>query len=187
MKTLITFKVNDNKYFEILSENEGNEFSQFDEIIILYHKDNESFVVFKDFACEGIKGFYSILQKSIKGDLQLDPSLQEKGVGYHWNDECRLLNNATDSTEDLTSMYHLWSTTSEYSNETWLYNISDEIYIEVSPTYKWHNLDPIEGEIFIEFNQFMNNYAVHDIASLERNIAEKWLDDLRGFFPEILL
>lgn len=161
MKELLNVKISNNNFITVLSENKDNDLFMFDEITIKYINGKNSIILFKDFLCEGIRSFYNVLSKSLEGNLQLDKQLHEKGVGYFWNNYCNMLRVSTD-VEDVTSKYHLWSTTSQYSNETWMYNIGSNIYIEVSPTYKWFYDSDSNEDDYVTFGEFMDNYKIHD-------------------------
>jgi len=59
--------------------------------------------------------------------------------------------------------------------------------IEISPIYKW-NCDYPENESEYEtFDNFLNNYKPIDIVSIDRSVAERWLDfccDMIKIFKE---
>lgn len=170
--------ISNEQYIEILLNSDENEIYNFDVITIIFHQNCKTFVLFEDFICEGLKSLHNALEKALHGKLQLDDVLKEKGIGYTFNNICFDMDSALDEDlEDVTSKYSVWSTTSKYSYETWVYNIGEKIYFEISPTYKWFHIDPKESEEYVEFTQFINNYKVLSIFSIEMNVAKRWLEE----------
>ncbi len=139
-------------------------------------------ILYDDFTYEGILVLNKLLIKAINSELQIKDQLCEKGIGYTWNIICNSLANDKKSDDDRISIYHVWSTTSNIGKDTWLYNIGDKIYMEISDTYKWHFSDPESYPNYITFQEFIVNYKPINIIQLEREDVNKMVK----FCQEIL-
>lgn len=69
--------------------------------------------------------------------------------------------------------YNVWSTN---NLETWLYNKKGEIYIQVTPVYRWHYDAPKSNDKFSCYSQFVKEYKIIYKAKIERDNAIQWLN-----------
>ncbi len=168
----------DSRAIEISFQINDDFIGKFSQLTVKYCKE---IIIYDDFTYEGILVLYNLLIRAINSELQINNQLCEKGIGYIWNKICNSLANDKIS-DDIISIYHLWSTTSNIGKDTWLYNIGDKIYMEISDTYKWHFSIPESYADYITFEEFIVNYKPINIIQLERKDANK----LIRFCQEIL-
>ena len=105
--------------------------------------------------------------------LIIDHKYVEKGIGYEWNIiNNKIANDLCEKIDDTIVKYSIWSTTSKYCNETWMYNYNNKIYFEVSKNYRWNYDTPKGDDDFITFEQFKSSYKVYDIVELNYKSVE---------------
>lgn len=125
---------------------------KFDIIIIKFN----SYIIFEDYATEGIISLKNHLTRLLKNSLEVNSNLFDKSLGYFWNEYTNSIPDDGEINEDdITEKYSLWSTR-EFS--TWIYSYNRNNYIEISPNYKWHFIEPIETEKFITYEEFIKDY-----------------------------
>lgn len=173
---LCKLRISEQKSIEILSQNENGDIFLFDEIKIIYHKEEENQVLFDDFLCEGMRALQNVSQKALSGELEIQEKYFEKGIGYEWNKISNRIANDEFDIVDITSPYALWSTPSGFSNSTWIYCFNGEIYLEISPQYKWNYCEPEENELFMNFEDFKSSYQVYDRVKITREEMMLWND-----------
>ncbi len=169
MRNIIDFQINQKTIFRVVG---NDDFTSFSEVEIIYNMNNE-IILFKDFLIEGIKVLRTTLYKAIESRLQTFDLGERKSMGFLWNDYCSKLNTGNQGVDDLVTPFHLWSTNSTLGFDTWIYNISDKIFIEISPTYKWH-FDELPGSNYITYDQFISKYAPIDIFEIDKSTAKDW-------------
>ncbi|MGF7142441.1 hypothetical protein HNQ56_000859 [Anaerotaenia torta] len=178
MRALLKLNLAPGKDIEILTYNDSNTLYFFDEIEVIAHINQNNFILFKDFLCEGITAFRNMLLKAVDFELQIDPASIPHGLGYRWNIICYNIANIINADEeDTTSPYSLWHTTSEFLKSTWVYNIGKKIFIEISPDYKWIFLEPTPDDNYIEFNEFLNNYQVLEVIEVDSATVRQWVEE----------
>lgn len=123
---------------------------------------------------EGIKTFWTALNRAIESNLQISNLEEYKSIGFLWNKYCNELNTENQAINDLTLSYCLWSTNSTIGTDTWIYNIDSKIFIEVSQTYRWHFDDPV-GLNHITYDQFIAEYKPIDVLEIDNSTAKEWL------------
>ncbi len=70
--------------------------------------------------------------------------------------------------------YLLWE--SNTSNcATWLYAHNNRFFLEITPEYPWHFVDPTESETFYSYDEFIKNYKPLAIIEIHKNHLEEWL------------
>ena len=185
MLTLTKLDVTDNRIIEILSENEGGNISPFDEIKVIYHLGVEQFILFNDFICEGITALQNILEKALSGELEIDEKYFERGIGYEWNKISNAIADGDFDIIDTTIKYSLWSTSDEYSTSTWMYSFNGDVYIEISPQYKWNYCDPDEDERYMPFQDFQLNYRTYDRVKVVRDQLTAWKMEVKKISKKI--
>ena len=161
----------------------------FDIVSIEYIKEQIEYDLYvDDFATEAITSLKNQLKKALNFELHIQNEYINKGIGYYYNIYVnKLWTTDAQSLVDPSQNFSLWSTPTHIGIETFMYNIDDKIYIEISPIYKW-NCDYPENESEYEtFDNFLNNYKPIDIVSIDRSVAERWLDfccDMIKIFKE---
>ena len=173
MKILEKMILSNNRYLKIISENDGKQNNFFDEIIIYYYINRKKTILFKDFLGQGIRALVNVTSKVMDNKLIIDHKYVEKGIGYEWNIiNNKIANDLCEKIDDTIVKYSIWSTTSKYCNETWMYNYNNKIYFEVSKNYRWNYDTPKGDDDFITFEQFKSTYKVYDIVELNYKSVE---------------
>jgi len=165
---LLYLELLNDRRLEIISKSDGDEKFSFDEIWIVYYYKKNQMTVFDDFLYEGLKSLQILLQRALNDEIEITDENFVKGIGYEWNIISHKIANDELNTLDTTSTYELWSTTNEYANSVWLYNYKGDIYLEVSPQYKWNYSEP-EDEGYTVFENFIGGYKYYDRIKIDRN------------------
>ena len=181
-KTIIKFIIDNTKYLTLKMMGPVEEIYLFDDITIVYHDARKQYVLYtKDFVCEALRGFESVLKLAIKNQFVLHESIQ-KDIGYLWNEyleEKEEQHNFVEKSLEgiiywVGGKHHLFqSKFKEY--DTWLYNKDGEIYLEITPYYQWHFDEPQKNENFIPYEEFIKNYKPLVILKIDKGQAEEWL------------
>ncbi len=167
-----------------------------------------------DFIIDALMDLYNGLKRAVEHNLELDtsiiPNSEKHDIGYLWSIYChkhctddfdhkniensinkgltgenRLIFTGTGEERRWVGLrYHVWSS-NEGLCDTWLYNKNGSIFLEVTPSYKWHAIDPKEGEEFFSYSDFMKNYKPYVIAQLDQQNAEEWLKQINCLFDII--
>lgn len=176
----IKFKINDKEYIEVVLQCKLQDIYRFEEIEIIFNDKNKKYTLFeKDFIIEALSGFYDLLNKVLKNQLQMHNSIKQD-IGYLWNEYLQN-NNNHNSVKKINKEgrkywvgedYLLWSSLFDIS--TWLYNKNNLIYLEIAPVYKWHHSDPKEGEEFVAYDEWIKDYKPIAIIEIKKEIAEEW-------------
>lgn len=126
-----------------------------------------------------------MLKKAMNGELQLNSSIKKYRIGYNWNIRTNELSDeALENEEDYFEKYWLWSTR---CIQTWLYNVGDDIIIEISPSYKWHFIEPNESKLYIPFDEFIKNYKEIAVLKIEKNIAKEWIEECQKVLDSLII
>jgi len=165
----------------------------FDYVTVKYLKEQIEYTLYDDdFATEAIQTFKNSLEQALNFKMQIQSEYINKGIGYYYNIYTNKLRTTCDrSLVDPAKNFIVWSTPSYIGIETFIYNVRDKIYIEISPLYKWHDGYPEDEDEnkdeYVPFDDFLNNYKPIDIVSIDRSVAERWLDfccDMIEIFKE---
>lgn len=161
----------------------------FDKVIIKFSNDylfNLTDDCF-EYIMNSLKG---ALTKSLKNHLQL-PFFIDEDIGLLWNKELNNTKEWSMSSQDQQMLnddeslgeYILFSTpeSADPSLATWIYNNKNgEIVFEITPQYKWHFDDPKDGENFITYDEFINNYKPFFVTIISPSIAKKWIQQINA-------
>lgn len=180
---LIYFTLNTSEYFVIkLPHGIEEGIHLCDEVEIEFHEDKKVYKLYLDCIQEALMSLKNLLHKAIGGELHLHTSIT-KNLGYLWNEECQGDNPNLFCETSLGWPrwvgldYHLWSTPGNFDPilTTWIYNKEDKIVLEITPSYPWHFRDPKEGENFITYDVFMNDYKPLLVREIDKGVARDWL------------
>jgi len=178
-KSIIKLIINNTKYLTLEMMGPVEEVYLFDDITIVYHDARKQYVLYtKDFVCEALRGFESVLKLALNNQLTLHESIQED-IGFLWAEYLQRKENHIFIEEPLENSscwvglnYHLF----EYKEyDTWLYNKDGEIYLKITPSYQWHFDEPQKNENFIPYEEFIKNYKPLVILKIDKEQAEEWL------------
>ncbi|WP_334077027.1 hypothetical protein [Paenibacillus sanfengchensis] len=128
-----------------------------------------------DFFIEAVKQLYNLLTKALNNELQLKSDFVEKGIGFYHNIYMHELWTTDNSDRsDPAEEFLLWSSHTEVSNETFIYNIEDKIYLEISPFYKWDSDYPDDETEYQTFEEYVLQYQMIDLIHIEQDTAKQW-------------
>lgn len=129
-----------------------------------------------DFFIEAVKQLYKLLTKALNNELQLKRDFVEKGIGFYHNiymHELWTTDNNLDRS-DPAENFLLWSAHTEVSNETFIYNNEDKIYLEISPFYKWDSDYPDDETEYQTFEEYVHQYQMIDLIHIKQDTAKQW-------------
>ncbi len=178
MSKLFDFQTNQKTIFRVVG---AGDFNSFCEVEIIYYYLNNEILLFNDILIEGIKTLQTLLNKAIEYKLVTFDLDERKGMGFLWNEYCNRLNFENQDVDDFTSPFHLWSTDSTIGIDSWIYNIDERIYLEVSPTYRWHFDEPT-GADCITYEEFIAEYAPINVLEINNRTAQEWIKICEDIF-----
>ncbi len=174
----IIFKANNYCFIKILIPCPQENLEGCERVSILFYYNEDVYVVYQLHSIGmAIEAFSTLLKKALSKELDL-PEIITKDIGYLWNEDLHrtsLLASAGRNNEikDWVGLaYLLWS---PKGTSTWIYNKNEEIFLEITSTYRWHFSDSTDGEDFITYEEFLKNYQPHLIVKLSNEIALEWL------------
>lgn len=182
MKSLITFRISELQSIQIVinEQNKINtygykteELHVFDEVEVEYIYGNQTIILAKDIVQHIITTFSTALEKSLENKLSLDTSFTIGKMGYFFSKKMYMSVQYSEKKDDIFSKYWVWS--SPDNIQTWLYNLDNKIYLEISQTYPWIFSDPNENERYISFDEYTNNYQPILILELQKSIIQAWI------------
>lgn len=177
---LIELEISKTQSIRIYLPCKKEELESFDYVTIKYLKEQSEYILYDDdFIIAAIRPFKNLLEKALNLELQIKSEYINKGIGYYYN----IYSNELSTTYDLSLVdpgenFIVWGTPSHIGIETFIYNVQDQIYIEISPHYKWldgYPEDEDEAKEYVTFENFINNYQPIDIVAIDKSVAEKWL------------
>jgi len=156
MSTYCSIKLSDDIQLDFTSGHPVN--SKFDEVIVFWREKINKVCIFEDVIQEAIITLYNSLLKCIANQMTLTSNQLEVGrVGEVWNFWTNdLTDEAEENENDIFHQYWIWSTR---DFQTWVYQKNGKSYMEISPSYRWHYVEPTENEAVIPFDEFMKQYT----------------------------
>lgn len=128
-----------------------------------------------DFINEAVKQLYNLLTRAMNNELQLNKEFVDKGVGYYHNIYLHeLFTTDNKDIDDPAEKIIVWSTPTEVGIETYIYNIDGEIYLEISPFYKWDSDYPDDENEYQTFEEYINQHQMIDLIHIRREVAVQW-------------
>ncbi|MBL1229826.1 hypothetical protein IW492_11345 [Enterococcus sp. BWB1-3] len=129
------------------NDDESTPLYYFDWCDIYLVANKTKYLVFNDYLIEGIKSFYNTLKLVEANNYPILEEHFELGEGYYINEEYNL-------ELELSTKFPMWGSRVNDTNEAWIYNYKNEIYLEMSPIYPYHYLEIPEGhETYKEFKK----------------------------------
>lgn len=160
------------------------ELNRFDEGSVYLYLDNEKKVLLlRDILQVFFIPFYVMLKKGLSKKLQLPIDIHAGDLGLYYNNYMEKIYNDDDfKSEDLFGGFLLWS---GINIQTWLYNVNDRIYIEISPSYKWHLNEPEKNEKFIAYKDFQKKYKPIAVLEISKEKSESWLKQCKKICSQL--
>ncbi|NEN80967.1 hypothetical protein [Paenibacillus elgii] len=150
MSNYFSVHFTNNSSFQFLSKKPIT--NKFDNVTVVFQDNQDKKYVFEDVIQEAIITLYN----GIKNPVELTSELEVGNLGQAWNIWTNNLSDmAEDDEEDIFRNYWMWSTR---EHQTWIYQKNEKLYIEISPSYKWHYIEPAEDEQVISFSEFLEHY-----------------------------
>jgi len=153
-------------------------------MLITFEGKNLKLVLYENFIFEGIEVFICLLKKVINNKAGL-PSSIDQDLGYLWNQK---MHADSDNKEKYELPGPLWCSTGHEEGicESWLYNNDQgDIILEITPSYRWHFFDPEEGENYITYEEFMQNYKPILFRTIPKEVAQQWLMQAEQLYAKI--
>ncbi|MBA3537478.1 MAG: hypothetical protein H0T84_12880 [Tatlockia sp.] len=178
MNNAILFKINEDAFIQILIPYPVQELECCEIVTITLNQGQQSYIVYQHHCIQIAMEYLNfLLNQAIKQKLQVHPSIV-KNLGYLANEYFNESPNEklvlTENNQTWIGMnYSLWS---PREVGTWIYNRDAEIFLEVTPLYRWHFSDPEEGENFITYEEFLKNYKLYLLFKLSKEVALEWLN-----------
>jgi hypothetical protein len=186
MTSLITFQISESQDIKVVIDEQSktNTYGYqaeglhiFDEVEVKYIHNDKTIVLARDIVRYVVETFCNSLEMVLKRELLLERSLVVGKVGYFFSKEKYITADESDELEkkdDIFSQYWVWS--SPDNIQTWLYNVDSKIYLEISQTYSWLFSDPEEDELYVSFEEYVNDYKPIAIIELEESLIRTWID-----------
>jgi len=183
----IIFKIADDQ--AIIIKNlccEGDHFYRYDPIeIFFYNKDICYLLSQHDYLLCQLEEFYGALKKAMQDKLELIDPLCD--LGYLWNQYLHKSNQDNEEIEDDVEWdvrtYLVWS---GKGYDTWLYTKESNVLIQITPTYKWHYLDPEEHLDFVPYDEWIKNYKSLFTIEIDKKTAQEWLEAIEELLKKII-
>jgi hypothetical protein len=150
----------------------------FDEVEVKYIDQDTTILLAKDIVRQVITNFSTALEKSLKNELLLDRFLPIGSVGRTFSEKTFM-----EESNDIFSEYWVWSTPG--GGQTWLYNADDKIYLEISQIYPWLFSDPKKDEVYVSFDDYIDNYKPIALVELQKSLVQSWINQCLGALREI--
>ncbi len=178
MNIIASFKIDKDDSIEVLIPNfidkenyyyqPVQELHMFDIVTVEYRTKTASIILKKDSVSEIFICLRNTLELLAKRNLNLPKNFNQQSIGYQWN-----IDTDKDNFEIDYSHYWLFSTR---GIQTWVYNKNKKIYLEISPSYRWHYVEPLENEKVVSFSKFMEKYKPLAVYELTEETIKKWAE-----------
>ena len=176
-KKNIFLKIDEKKHLEICNlDYQKNHVCKYDAVGIYFINHDTKYKLYHDVILCDFDVFKNLLFNALENKLQLVDSIK-KYIGLLWNQELQKEDHSHDLEINLTN-YLLWSSGPQIKYSTWLYNKGDEIFLEISPDYPWHFVDPKDREEWISYASWEKNYKPLFFYKLDKKIVQNWIYQL---------
>ena len=184
----IIFKINDTQ--SLIIKNlcyEGGHLYRWDPVDIIFKNGDEEYIISQhDHLMPVTEDIYYYLESVLKNELQLSKSIKGN-LGYLRNQDSDNSNIAVfkkhkNLQKNEFPIYVMWGGN---KFETWLYNQSNEIYLEIIPLYEWNYKDPVERDGFIPYDEWIKDYKPLVLIEIDKATAQEWLDQAGQLMQEI--
>lgn len=179
MNELVVFQINEKDCLKVLvpdfeyKENyyykPVKELQMFDVVTVEYQTNKTGLILKKDHVNEVFTGIRNNLEALLKGELALQKNIRLGMLGYQWNIDTDKDNFDVD--------YFVYWLFSYRGVQTWIYNKDSKMYLEISPSYPWHSIEPSENEKVVSFEKFMQQYKPQAVYELTEKTVQKWIHE----------
>jgi hypothetical protein len=174
----IQFNVSTGQSLRIDLPDTLEETHRFDDIDVLFSDQEKAFSLFEnEHISEAVRSLNNALNLALEGKIKFPADLNpDKGIYYYsmisMNDFYK--NNNTGSVDPASKVAWIWSGTKNNQPQTFIYTIDADIFLEISPNYKWLNAEPQEGDGFIPFEEFLKSYRMLYRFKLDTPTILEW-------------
>ncbi len=192
MKILVTFLITESRNVQIVIDGQNkintygynsHELHIFDEVEVRYMNKGTPIVLAKDIIQHVVTSFCVALEKAMKKELTLDDSLYVGDLSCLFSKKIYTSTNESEKKDDIFPQYWVWS--SPDNTQTWLYNVDNKIYLEISKTYPWLFSEPEENEHYISFDKYINNYQSIACIQLQETRIRSWIDQCQDILQKM--
>lgn len=181
----IKLNISSTSFIEIVLPCKLEDLYRYEDIEIFFIYEGKNYSVFKfNFLFYALEAFKPLLEESLSYNLYLHTSI-DKDIGYLFNEYLHgkrgynLIEQKIYTDSDLLAWVGqknlVWSSPGGY--EAWLYNKNESIFFEVTPSYKWHFLEPEKGDSFVTYKKWIKSYEPVAIIELKREVAQELLKE----------
>ncbi|QVK19265.1 hypothetical protein KHQ81_06075 [Mycoplasmatota bacterium] len=185
----MTLFISSDEKIEIERFSCNKDLNRYEEVRIFFRNMEREYILYaNDFLCEAIETFQRLLSKAINRKLELDSSIIEKGIGFISNENFQNKPGLKMVKEKegyywIGDKYLIWDS---MNYQTWIYNLNNDIVIEITPTYQWHFEDFIDGKNeYISYEEFKENYKTCVVRKISKNMVKNWLDKCNNILDKL--
>ncbi|MHA1874808.1 MAG: hypothetical protein ACTSUC_00005 [Promethearchaeota archaeon] len=180
-KYVIRFNIDDSQHLSLEFVGPKKELCTYCWGTITYHKGKRKYILYSDFIGLGLESFERSLTKTLRNKLILHKSIT-KDIGFLWNEylqDKKEYNFVEVTLENqrfwIGDSYILWESR---GRDTWMYN-DGAIFMEITPCYKWHSVEPKKYEKYLRYKEFIKKYKPIAIIKIDKDIAIQWLKQVK--------
>jgi len=181
-KHFLHFKIDDSHCLSLDFVGPYEDLCTYCGVKIKFYKKNKKYILYKDFIGPALEIFEYQLEKALNNKLFLHQSIIND-IGFLWNEylqnkkEYNFVEVPLENPEYwIGSYYELWSTRGRYA---WIYNDDEGIFLEITPCYRWHYIEPEKNEKYIPYKEFIKKYKPIAIIKIDKDIAMRWLRQVK--------
>lgn len=191
----ITFTLNPAEKIIMISQDPFEKLRCCYDILILYVQNNQQkFELYNDDILNGMRILKNLLQEALNRILQLHVSIN-LDIGFLYNEYCDYIWNKdlkrnnkfayvkVENQEQWVGMrYHLW----EKDYISWIYNDKDgSIIFEATPLYPYFSCEPEDGQNYIPYDQWIQNYKPYLTRKIPKKVAQQWYKQAHNIIVQI--
>lgn len=184
-KKNIYLMLNEDQWLEIHNCNSQKEhICQYDELEIFFVDKGEKYKLYDNIILCDLDVFKEMLQKALNNKLLLDNSIQGS-IGFIWNESLQEEEGSKQKYFDVINYYSLWSSGPYIEYSTWIYNKNGTNFLEISPDYRWHFIDPKPDDQYITYLQWRQDFKPIVIGEIDKKIIQEWINQIDGILLEM--
>lgn len=161
----IKFEIPEKEFKNNLYYEPTQKLNQFDIIKIFLEKPSGSLQLFEDILQEGLLPLIEVLRQFVL-KKQESLSIVPGDLGRLYNMDV-FFESYKISPETI-----VWS---HKSIITFLYNVDNEIYLEIAKSYPWHLSDSKQADNFITFDEFIKDYRPCFVKKMDLDLIQSWI------------
>ncbi|MGC2310017.1 MAG: hypothetical protein WA432_00145 [Candidatus Babeliaceae bacterium] len=202
------FEFPDHEFISFEMPQSLEEICRWDFIIPVFNAQNEQkYDLCDDYIINILYGLRIFLNNVLAQQLQLHKSLQ-KDIGYMWNEYLqkrgRFIYEVNEYGRSWIGKRYMFCESSQDCKTdcaTWLYQKGEQFYLEITPEYRWHFIDPKpeEASKYVTYDTFIQTYkpyvlkeitlsTIHQLLKKTEEVIEAVKKhDSKYFSPDLIL